>query len=90
MTAKPKPNSARASDSKLEHLQFQVYGLAVIAVLLAIVALYPMFAAKCAVEIYRHDATGAMTYCETGDLSGNPAYTYMGSGTIDCSLASGC
>ncbi len=45
MTAKPKSVSARARDLQIEHLQFQVYGLAAIVVLLGLIVLYPIVAA---------------------------------------------
>ena len=70
---------------------FREYIGVLLAVLLAVYLGYQfLFAAKCAVEIYKVDATGEMIYCQTGDLSNSADHTYMGSGTIDCDKADHC
>ena len=76
-------------------MKFDIAGMIVAAVVAALVAILVMmapavFAAKVAVEIYRHDESGEMIYCESGDLSNSGMHTYMGSGTIDADKAVAC
>ena len=73
------------------------YLISIVALLVALSVLFGFniqlpgagFAAKVAVEIYKNEEDGEMTYCESGTLV-DPPFTYMGSGTIDGDKASAC
>ena len=63
--------------------------LLLLVMLVIVIPLGGMFAAKVDVEIYKNRETGEMTYCESGSLV-DPPFIYMGSGKIDGDKASSC